>query len=213
MLTLAFSIISMPSYAGKIYRFLDKEGVSTLSKVLPPYAAQQGYDILDDQSYRLIERVLAFEEALKINAEQRRLLAIQKKEQQQKLERIVHDRSLLNRYPNARVLIHAGNADLAFLKKQLSEAVNHKANNKQRLRDLQQQAAAMELNGDVVSPVLEEYLLTVKQDIISGQLKITRLQEKHALREALYKKDLIRLRELLGIKVAEPEEATVAAEE
>lgn len=203
----------MPSYAGKIYRFLDKEGVSTLSKVLPPYAAQQGYDILDDQSYRLIERVLAFEEALKINAEQRRLLAIQKKEQQQKLERIVHDRSLLNRYPNARVLIHAGNADLAFLKKQLSEAVNHKANNKQRLRDLQQQAAAMELNGDVVSPVLEEYLLAVKQDIISGQLKITRLQEKHVLREALYKKDLIRLRELLGIKVAEPEEATVAAEE
>jgi hypothetical protein len=59
ILAVALSLVSLASYAGNIYRFHDENRVSTLSKTLPPYAAQQGYEILDDKSFLVIKRVMS----------------------------------------------------------------------------------------------------------------------------------------------------------
>ncbi len=75
-------IISLPAEAGKIYRYTDNNGVSTLSKSLPPYAAQKGYDILDETSLRLIERVHTREELIQIQQKQDIKDQIKEQEQQ-----------------------------------------------------------------------------------------------------------------------------------
>jgi len=50
LVTLLLLSLTMPAMAGKLYRFPDKNGISTISRSLPPSAAQGGYDILDDKS-------------------------------------------------------------------------------------------------------------------------------------------------------------------
>lgn len=54
---LSLCLVSGSIFAGQLFRFNDESGTPTLSKTLPPEAAQQGYDILDDKTMRLIERV------------------------------------------------------------------------------------------------------------------------------------------------------------
>ncbi|MCB2425794.1 DUF4124 domain-containing protein, partial [Methylophaga pinxianii] len=56
MLSATFLIATTVS-AAQLYRFTDENGIPTLSKTLPPEVAQQGYDILDEKSMRVIERV------------------------------------------------------------------------------------------------------------------------------------------------------------
>ncbi|MBL1321830.1 MAG: hypothetical protein COA63_012335, partial [Methylophaga sp.] len=184
---------------GKIYRFLDESGVSTLSKVLPPYAAQQGYDILDDKSFRLIERVMTLEESSKINAEKARLAKIKKEEDQRKLKRLINDRSLLDRYPDDRVIIKARDADLAFIQKQIADVKEHQEANRDKLHNLQQNAAEAELAGQAVSSGLEKNLAAARNEITNDQLHIERLQAEYTLTSAQYDVDLARLRELLNI--------------
>ncbi|PHS24505.1 MAG: hypothetical protein COA83_07850 [Methylophaga sp.] len=199
VLAFLLSIMSLPSYAGKIYRFLDESGVSTLSKVLPPYAAQQGYDILDDKSFRLIERVLTLEESSKINAEEARLAQIKEDEEQRKLKRLINDRSLLDRYPDDRVIIKARDTDLAFIQKQITDVTEHQQMNRNKLHNLQQNAAEEELAGQTVSSVLKENITVARKAITNAQLHIEQLQVEHTLTAAQYDVDLARLRELLNI--------------
>ena len=56
-LSLFLTLTSLASHAGQVYRFKDDSGVKTMTKTLLPYAAQQGYEILDDTSLRVIEKV------------------------------------------------------------------------------------------------------------------------------------------------------------
>ncbi len=206
VLSFLLSVISLPSHAGKIYRFLDKNGVSTLSKVLPPYAAQQGYDILDDKSYRIIERVLTLEELSKKNAEEQRIADLKEEEeklkaeqQQRRLERIINDRSLVDRYPDDRVMIKARDTDLAFIKKQIADVKEHQEANRNKLHKLQQSAAEAELAGQTVSSGVEENLAAARNEILNDELHIERLQAEYTLTAAQYEVDLARLRELLNI--------------
>lgn len=211
ILTLTLLVTNLPSYAGKIYRFIDKEGLATLSKVLPPYVAQQGYDIIDDKTHRLIERVPTLEESSKINAKERLLAEIKEKEEQEKRDLMIHNRSLIDRYPDDRVIINARDADLAFLKKQMSEVTAHKTASEQNIQNLQQQAAEQELNGETVSPMLKKRLSRAQQDIVEDQLHFERLEDEYSHKEAAYNKDLAQLRELLGINAPEAKEATNAS--
>jgi chromosome segregation ATPase len=209
VLTFLLSIISLPSHAGKIYRFLDKDGVSTLSKVLPPYAAQQGYDILDDKTYRLIEHVLTLEESSKINAEETRIAKIKEDEKQQKLERLINDRSLLDRYPDDRVMIKARNTDLAFINKQIEDVKEHQQAKRNELHKLQQNAAESELSGQTVNTGIEKNMAAARGEIANDKVLINRLQAEYKQTVAQYEADLARLRELLNIPEPTEEDLSV----
>jgi hypothetical protein len=209
VLTFLLSIISLPSHAGKIYRFLDKDGVSTLSKVLPPYAAQQGYDILDDKTYRLIEHVLTLEESSKINAEETRIAKIKEDEKQQKLERLINDRSLLDRYPDDRVMIKARNTDLAFINKQIEDVKEHQQAKRNELHKLQQNAAESELSGQTINIGIEKNMAAARSEIANDKVLINRLQAEYKQTVAQYEADLARLRELLNIPEPTEEDLSV----
>ena len=193
------SVVSLPSHAGKIYRFLDESGVSTLSKVLPPYAAQQGYDILDDKTFRLIEHVMTSEESSKINAEEALIAKLKEEEDQRTLERLINDRSLIDRYPDDRVMIKSRDADLAFIKKQIADVIEHQQANRNKLHNLQQRAAEEELAGQAISSGLKENLAAARNEIVNDQLHIERLETEYTVTSAQYEVDLARLRELLNL--------------
>lgn len=204
-------ISSLPSYAGKIYRFLDKDGVSTLSKSLPPYAAQKGYDVLDDSSLRLIERVYTREELVKIQKrqalidEKNMLLKQQQKEaKQRRLEQRVHDRNLIARYPADHVLIKSRDDDLNYRQGQIDDAKDQLQNNIDKLTDLQQEAGEQEMNGNEVSENLTKRLSATQEEINNNKRYINRSKKDKKDVSQQYNIDLERLRLLLNISSKKP---------
>lgn len=212
LLTLALSLISLPSFAGNIYRFLDKNGISTLSKTLPPDVAQQGYEILDDKTLRVIERVPTRKEMI----EQYILAQQQQKEEQIRLEKQaldkrlkkeqdLADKNLLAIYPSVEDLIKARDRDQVYLNKQIGDSTSQKDYLKQTLHQLEQSAAEQELSGQTISSKLSQRIKAIQQDIIDNQSHIERLQDDKQSNAQQYEKDLIRLQQLQDINDNTPD--------
>jgi len=195
----------MSASAGKIYRFIDESGTSTMSKTLPAYAAQQGYDILDETSLQLIKRVYSKEEFIKVQEKKAAIEQAEAKKQQQRdaiikarKEQRIKDRNLLDRYPTDDVLIRARNTELEYRDTQIAKLKVRLSESKEKLKELQSKAAELELNGKGVSENhadhikaaqnnIEHYKASIKQSII----------DKAKLAEQ-YQEDLLRLRKLLA---------------
>ena len=211
LLTSLLLIANSPSFAGKIYRFLDDNGVSTLSKSLPPYASQKGYDILDDTSLRLIERVYTREELIKIQKRQalidqkNDLIKQQRKaEKQKRLEQRVHDRNLIARYPSDQVLIQSRDDDLTYRQGQINDAKDQLKNNQHKLTDLQIKAAELEMEGGELTANLTKRLSATQKEIDNNKLYIQRSNKEKDEVSHQYNTDLKRLKLLLNIISEKP---------
>ncbi len=204
-LVIILSMTSISASAGRIYRFLDKEGISTMSKILPPYAAQQGYDILDDSSLRLIERVYTQADLIKIQEEKKRLEDAEEKKRSKieakrikEAEQRARDRNLLARYPTDQVLIKSRDADLKYRQSEINDFEIVLSKNKQRLVELQTIAAEAEINGEALSPSLQRNLSDTENEIEKTKQAIEEAIANNAVAAKEYEADLIRLRELLS---------------
>ncbi len=205
-LALALSLISLQSYAGNIYRFIDKNGVSTLSKTLPPYVAQQGYEILDDKSLRVIERVPTQSEMIEQrNIAQQEQKKNQAKQKQQALkQRLLSqqqsaDNNLLEIYPTIQDIINARDRHQAYISKQIEDNLAQNTYLQQTLHRLEQSAAAQELSGQTISETLSQSIKETQQNIVDSHLHIERLQNDKTINAQQYEKDFTRLKELQGI--------------
>ncbi len=207
LLSLLLALTSINSYAGKIYRFLDRDGVSTMSKSLPPYAAQRGYDVLDDSSLRLIERVYTRTDLIKIQKEQKRVEDIKQKKRQKieavrikKAEQRAKDRNLIARYPTEQVFLKSRNADLHYRQSEIEDIKIALAKHKQRLLELQTVAAESEINGEVLSESLKKHLENTQKAIQDSIQSIDKAIKAKAQIAAKHETDLTRLKELLSVK-------------
>lgn len=197
---------SLPAHAGKIYRFNDKNGVATLSRTLPPYAAQKGYDILDEKSLRVIEHVSTREELIKDQKALRLVEQAEKEEQarkdtedEHKHQQHLKDSNLLARYPTLPVFVKSRDADLEYHEGQINDLNEQLVENKQKLVDLQTKAAHEEMNNGEVGTTLNDELTLAKEAITKNQESLAfTIDEKHHL-DQLYKDDLIHLKNLLKI--------------
>ncbi|HEC59809.1 hypothetical protein LCGC14_1651960 [marine sediment metagenome] len=208
LLALAFMLPSLSSYAGNIYHFIDQNGVSTLSKTLPPYAAQQGYEILDDKTLRVIERVLNRTETIEqLQAEQAIEQSNQLKQaQQEELKRIEIeqrkvDQNLLEVYPSVQDLIKARDEQLAAINKQVEDTIAQQKYLKNILHKQQQRAADQELSGQTISDDLNQQIKSTQKDIAENKLRLESLQVDSTISSEQYEHDLIRLRELQRIRL------------
>jgi len=212
LLLLSFLLISsLPSYAGKIYRFLDEDGVSTMSKSLPSYAAQKGYDVLDDVSLRLIERVYSREELARIQQrqalidEKNDLIKQQKQaEKQRRLEQRVRDRNLIARYPTTEVLMRSRDEDLLYRQTQINDIKDLLAHNIVKLADLQKNAAEQEISGEKISVNLKKRLSATQREIDNNKRSITVAENDKKDVSQQYNADLERLEYLLDLIAARP---------
>jgi len=207
LLSLLLLLTSIPSHAGRIYRFADHNGVSTLSKILPPYAAQKGYDILDDKSLRLIERIYTREELIQIQEKQAILdlknEAIQQRKNEQRqrlLKQRINDRNLLARYPSVSVFIKSRDDDLSYRQAQINDISEQLKSNKRKLTNLQMQAAEQEIGGESVSENLNLRLVATQKEIEHNKLYISRSAKDNQQVTEQYIADLERLELLLGVE-------------
>jgi hypothetical protein len=205
----ALCLISLPvfSVAGQLYRFVDENGVLTLSRSLPPEAAQKGYDIVDDKSIRLIERVAPAPTADELaeqkkqqqqeaEAERQAEIAAQEAEKQRQ-KRAMHDRTLLTTYRDEAELIRARDTDLNYRKQQIAIHQKKLPTLEKYLLELQKEAADKELSGGKISKNMQKRLDTTQQEITIRQQAIEQLQSEIKTLSENYSRDLARLHALL----------------
>ena len=206
----AFGISSFATNASQIYRFKDESGVTTMSKILPPHAAQNGYDILDDKSFRLIEQVdpaltpeQIIEEEKRLTAEKEaaRLAKIAEEEQkEQQRQETIYNNNLLASYQSEEELLRAKATQITYLFSQLNKTEDLVTKNNEKLHQLQQQAAETEISGKSISTNFQMRLDAIEQELENEHAEIKRLKSEIKNRDAKFAVDLIRLRELLSSK-------------
>lgn len=206
----SFCLVSASLYAGQLYRFNDETGTPTLSKTLPAEAAQQGYDILDDKTMRLIERVppalsesqLA-EEAERQAAEQARQQAAAEQARQAaelKRQQSINDQQLLSIYRSEADLLAARDKDLGYRQAKLTTLTEKQPLLEQRLIAVQQEAAEKELSGLPVSDNLKKRLAAAEQELSNNQQMISELEAEIMVLTEQYERDRQRLVELLSVR-------------
>jgi hypothetical protein len=209
-LALTLFLSGLPAYAGNIYHFNDKDGVSTLSKTLPPYAAQQGYEILDDKTLLVIKRVLSRKETIEqhktnqviAQQQQQEQLLKQQKSRLQK-EQATDDKNFLDIYPSVEDIIRARDRHQAYIDKQIEDTTIQKSVHQQTLHKLQQTAAEKEFSGQNISNTLTQRIENIQKDIINNQLHFEKLQQEQTVTRKQYANDIARLKALLAISYNE----------
>jgi len=206
----AFGIASFTVNAGQIYRFKDESGVTTMSKILPPHAAQNGYDILDEKSFRLIEQVkpaltpeqiIEEEKQIAAQKEAERLAETAEKERKEQLrQETIYNNNLLASYQSEQDLLRAKATQITYLFSQLSKTEDFVTKNNAKLHQLQQQAAETEISGKSISTNFQMRLDAVQQELENNHAEIKRLKSEIKNRDSQFSTDLIRLRELLSSK-------------
>jgi len=204
------SIFSLSVSAGQLYRFPDENGVMTLSTTLPSAASQKGYDIIDAETMRLIERVPAalteqelleqaakqkVEEEARIQAEEQAKQAEEARQAQQS-----YDKSLLITYRSEADLIRARDSDIAYRQEQIAMHQQKLPELKQYLYELQNEAAQRELSGAKVTANMQKRLDAAKEEIQVRQQAITELKAEITELQSKYQHDLERLNYLLKRK-------------
>lgn len=194
--------------AGTIYRFVDENGIITMSKSLPPYAAQKGYDILNDKSLRLIKHVDPALTPEQI-AEKERQLAEQKEaerraeeqakqEQEQRRQQAIADQTLLASFQSEQDLLAARDTDIAYRQTELDKAIKHLEESKIKLQNMQREAAEQELSGRPVSVNMNKRLTATQQEINNDEQNIKRLSLEIEQLNKQYEYDIERLKLLLS---------------
>ena len=204
------SIFSLSVSAGQLYRFPDENGVMTLSTTLPSAASQKGYDIIDAETMRLIERVPAalteqelleqaakqkVEEEARIQAEEQAKQAEEARQAQQS-----YDKTLLITYRSEADLIRARDSDIAYRQEQIAMHQQKLPELKQYLYELQNEAAQRELSGAKVTANMQKRLDAAKEEIQVRQQAITELKTEITELQSKYQHDLERLNYLLKRK-------------
>jgi len=188
---------SLPSHAGKIYRFVDQNGVSTLSKILPPDLAQKGYDVLNDKTLSLIKHVDSLQQQQSADKKQQRIINDSLTDKKRKLTLWRKSKTLLDRYPSEQVLISSRDAELLHYQNQIDDTQEKIQSERKTLSSLQLQAANEELNSGDLSPVLKKKLSTTEKNIHNfNQYLIQLTQDKNQVSKK-YNLDLTHLQRLL----------------
>lgn len=204
------SIFSLSVSAGQLYRFPDENGVMTLSTSLPSSASQKGYDIIDSETMRLIERVpaaLTKQELLEQAAKQKveKEARLQAEEQAKQAEEArqaqqTYDKTLLITYRSEADLIRARDSDIAYRQEQIKMHEQKLPDLKQYLYQLQNEAAQRELSGAKITANMQKRLDAAKEEIQVRKQAITELKAEITELETKYQHDLERLNYLLKRK-------------
>jgi hypothetical protein len=200
--------LSAAVHAGNLYRFTNDEGVQTLSRSLPPEAAQKGYDILDDKSMRLIEHVPPAPSAEEIaeleakeaeDAERQRQADIAAKEaEKQREQQARYDRTLLITYSSEADLIKARDKDISYRQEQIGLLSVKLPQLRESLEKVQKDAADRELSGGQITTNMQKRLDAAHEEISVREQAIEMYQAEIKELRTKYEYDLNRFRTLKG---------------
>ena len=193
---------ALPATAGQMYRYITPDGVTVISRTLPPSMSQSGYDILNDKTMRVIRHV---DPAL-TNEEIANMLAVEKEKKAQQeaneknQQQAETDAEFLAAYHSEKSLIRDRDHELAKRDKEIEAAKEKQSRLHDNLHNLQEQAAEQELSGQGVSEQLQSNLNIVDNNIEQNQLILTRQEAERLDRSAWYETKLKQLQKILATK-------------
>jgi hypothetical protein len=182
------------SIAGPLYKWIDDKGQVRYGDHIPAQYADKGNERLSKQGFVVDTREPA--KTAEQLAEEQRLAELAEKEEQQKKQRALHDRILLDTYTNEEQMVMARRGKLEAIEANIRVTKDRIEKLKQRLANLNQRAANMERSG---RPVPQSLSGEINESRIQIQNNLdyieTRKIEQQAIREQ-FEADIARYREL-----------------
>lgn len=188
---LTVALIAQDLLAGKLYRWVDENGVTHFGDRVPPEFAKQERQILDQQG-RQVEVLAAEKSEAELAAELKA-----KKAAEAKAEQRIRDQQLLQSYASEREIQEALEARVAAIERLIAAGEEREANLARRLKELR---ARMARAGTEAPPAAKAHLQTtiagVEAEIADARAYVTRQQEELAAARKEYGAKLERFQAL-----------------
>jgi hypothetical protein len=182
-----------------MYRYTAPNGGTVITSTLPADISQQGYDVLNGQTMRLIKRVdpaPTEEELAAIVAEKEAKLAAEAAQKQQAKE----DAEFLETHYSEANFIKVRDYEFSKRDKELLAATDKQSQLLANQRDLQARAAEEELSGQPLSEQLEANLEIIANNIALNSQAIVEQEKEREARVIWHEENLERLKKLLSAR-------------
>lgn len=198
-LSLLLVVIALPLHAGTLYRWVDSDGVRHMETLIPPEEAQNGYEVVDDRSFRVIQTVPRALTGQELEAETLKQEA--KAQQQREVELAArHDRTLLSIYTTVEDMEMARDGQLETLESIRGSIKETLAQMRKNLDDMIASAAGFERDGRPVPPKLLTDIETTKKQVAVHEQSLTENRAKQDEVVRTFTLDIARFKALKGIE-------------
>jgi len=187
-------LAATPSYAGKLYKWVDDTGQIRYGDRIPPQFAKKKNETLNDQGIVVKTKVAArTPEQL---AEEKRLAALEAEKERTRIEIARRDSILLDTFTNEDEMIMTRDGKIESIEAVIRVTNDRTEKNKLRLADMKYRAANMERSGKAVPEQLLQGITEMRDQIQSNSKYIAnRVVEQQRIREK-FEADIKRFREL-----------------
>ncbi len=170
-------LTSQTAFAKKLYRWVDENGNTYFSDLIPPDQVQYKRDSLSKSG-----RVLEVTEKAKTSEQrelEKKLADLRKAQEKLVAKQIIHDRLLLSTFDSKNEMIEAINAKNQTLDTQRKVLQGHASRLKQQLEDQQKKAADFERNAQKVPEQLLNDIKSTQEQILQNTNAINAHIMKH----------------------------------
>lgn len=187
-------LAATPSYAGKLYKWVDDTGQIRYGDRIPPQFAKKKNETLNDQGIVVKTKVAA--KTPEQLAEEKRLAALEAEKERTRIEIARRDSILLDTFTNEDEMIMTRDGKIESIEAVIRVTNDRTEKNKLRLADMKYRAANMERSGKAVPEQLLQGITEMRDQIQSNSKYIAnRVVEQQRIREK-FEADIKRFREL-----------------
>jgi len=212
--------LSAPANSGTLYRWTDEQGQRHMETIIPADQAKLGYEVLNDQNFRVIERVhralTAEELAVAVAAQQ---AEVEAKLLQQEAAR--RDRTLLATYMGVDDMQMTRNGQLRTLDSLIESTQRSLERLTTKLESLIASAASYERDGRAIPKNTEKNIENVRREMARQTRLIEENRDKQLQITDQFDTDINRFKTLKGIidpvepatsaVIAKPGQSAIAA--
>jgi valyl-tRNA synthetase len=195
---LALYALSGLAHAGKVYKWVDKDGNVHYTNTPPPEAAQQDRTVLDEHG-NVTETLRGVKTPEEIEAERQRQAEIASQEKLAQ-ERAARDNMLLQTYTAVEDMEMARDGRVNALEAQVKVVSGAISSLETQLAGLESRAATLREGGKPVPEAMQKEIDATRTELLDNQkFLIARKEEQDGVRER-FAADIARFKELRGLK-------------
>lgn len=185
-------------HAGKVYKWVDKDGNVHYTNTPPPEAAQRDRTVLDEHG-NVTETLQGAQTPEELEAERRREAEIERQKQLAE-ERAARDNMLLQTYTTVGEMEMARDGRINALEAQVKVVSGAIASLETQLAGLESRASALREGGKPVPEDLQKQIDETRAELLDNQkFLIARKEEQDEVRER-FDADIARFKELRGLQ-------------
>ncbi len=194
LITLTIALPTGELAAGKLYKWVDKNGEVHYGDKIPPEYSQQGHTELNQQGVTV--KTIESPRTEAQLAEEQRKQHVLAEEKRHAADQVTRDRALLNSYTSEHDITQARDSKLAILESEISMNASHSGKLEQRLATQRQEASRLAKQGAPVPEKLQKDMLEAKTQIEKYTAFIKSRQTEQEAIQQQAGNDLQRFREL-----------------